>query len=122
MAKADRQVVLVIDDDPAVLGSLQFSLEIEGYDARVFRSGEELLDQAEVPESGCVVIDFRLPGMDGIDLWTSLKARGIDMPGILVTSFPNEALRRRAAAAGIPIVEKPFLGNSLIDAINQATG
>jgi FixJ family two-component response regulator len=57
--------------------------------------------------------------MTGLDLYEELCRRGIRLPAILTTSHPSPLVRRRAAAAGLPIVEKPFLGNALIDAIRS---
>jgi CheY-like chemotaxis protein len=59
-----------------------------------------------------------MPGMNGLDLVSALRARHIDTPAILITSHPNQSLRDRAAAAGVPIVEKPLL-NSLLDHVRR---
>jgi FixJ family two-component response regulator len=59
-----------------------------------------------------------MPGMNGLDLISELRARRIDTPAILITSHPNQTLRDRAAVAGIPIVEKPLL-NSLLDHVRR---
>jgi FixJ family two-component response regulator len=115
-----RTAVLVVDDDPAVLGSLKFSLEIEGYQVTTFANAVEVLD-AGMPPVACLVIDHNLPGMNGLDLLDELRRRGAGMAAVLITSHPPFALRERAAAAGVTIIEKPLLGNSLIDAIRTVT-
>lgn len=114
-----RKLVLVIDDDPAVLGSLQFSLEVDGFAVMVFHSGEELLDGQPFPQAACVVVDYKLPAMDGISLVAELRRRSIDSPAILITSNPPAEVKRRANEAGLTIVEKPLLGNALIEAIRN---
>jgi two-component system, LuxR family, response regulator FixJ len=56
-----RSVVLVIDDDPAVRNSLKFALDVEGFSVQVYATGAALLDEKEMPESGCLVADYYLP-------------------------------------------------------------
>jgi FixJ family two-component response regulator len=58
-----------------------------------------------------------MPGISGLDLVSRLRARRVSAPAILITSHPTAAVISRAADAGVPIVEKPFLGNALIDSI-----
>ena len=112
--------VVVVDDDPAVLGALKFALELEGFSVADYRSGSELLAQSELPQAGCLVIDFRLPDMDGLALLEALRDRAIDLPAVLTTSHPTQGLRGRAAAVAVPIIEKPLLGNALFEAIESA--
>ena len=112
--------VVVVDDDPAVLGALKFALELEGFSVADYRSGSELLAQSELPQAGCLVIDFRLPDMDGLALLGALRDRAIDLPAVLITSHPTQGLRGRAAAVAVPIIEKPLLGNALFEAIESA--
>jgi two-component system response regulator FixJ len=118
--KRTGEAVVVIDDDPAVLGALKFALELEGFSVPAYGSGSELLAQADLPEVGCLVIDFKLPDMDGLRLLAALRNRAVRLPAVLITSNPSESLRRRAAAVDVPIVEKPLLGNALVDAIRTA--
>jgi two-component system response regulator FixJ len=117
-----RQMVAVVDDDPAVRGSLQFSLEIEGYEVRVFGDGSELLIDPKVARFACLIVDQNLPALSGLEVAEQLRARSVLNPVILITSQPSESLRQRARAAGIPIVEKPLLGNALVDAIHAVLG
>lgn len=112
--------VLVVDDDPDVLGSLRFSLEVEGYRVRTYADGEAILSDMALPNVGCLVVDFHIPGDDGLSVIDRLRARQVEMPAILITSTPTAAVIRRASAAGVPIVEKPLLGSSLSDGIRQA--
>jgi CheY-like chemotaxis protein len=114
--------ILVIDDDWAVRNSLKFSLELEGFAVRLYADGRALLDDARLPASGCLVVDQVMPGMSGLDLVQALRRRGISMPAVLVASSATRLLRQRAAAAGVALVEKPFFGNGLIDAIRAVVG
>jgi len=115
-----KHVILVIEDDCAVRNSLKFTLEIEGFGVRAYSSPHELLNEDRVPATSCLVTDYHMPAMNGLELVAQLRDRHISIPAILITSLPNENLRDRAAAAGVLIVEKPLLGNGLLDAICKA--
>lgn len=115
-----ERVILVLDDDAAVRNSLKFSLGVEGFEVRTYSGGNELLNEASLPLLSCLVVDYHMPGMNGLDLVAKLRDRDISIPAILITVHPTDGLRHRAAAAGVPIVEKPFLGNQLLDCIRAA--
>lgn len=119
---ASDPTVFVVDDDDAVLNSLRFALEIEGYRVRLFPSDQALLHEADFPDTGCLVIDLRLPERDGLAALAELRARGVTLPAILITTDPSEMTRKRAASAGVAIVEKPIFGNGLVDTIRAAIG
>jgi len=115
-------VVCVVDDDAAVRRALEFALDLEGFAVETYDSGEALLlrDLPEPP--ACLVLDERLPGVSGLDTLRQLRARHVELPAILVTSHPKPAFREAAAAEGVPILEKPLLGETLIAAIRNALG
>ena len=115
-----KPLVIVVDDDPAVLSSLKFSLEIEGLSVSCYHSGTELLNVVDTLKPGCLVIDYHLFDMNGLELLQKLRDRRISNPALLITSYPNAVLRKRAAEAGAKIVEKPLFGNLLLDAIRGA--
>ncbi len=110
-------IVLIVDDDPAVRRSLQFCLEIEGFPVRTYACGADILDDADIPASGCLVIDYRLPNMNGLDLLSELRRRKVTLPAILITSHPNMSVRAQTAAAGAVLIEKPLLNEALLDGI-----
>jgi two-component system response regulator FixJ len=112
-----RRMLAVVDDDPAVRGSLQFSLELEGYEVRVFSDARELLNDPAIAHFDCIIIDRNLPTFDGLELAVQLRDRSVFVPVILTTSQPSEFLARRARSAGISIVEKPLLDNALVERI-----
>jgi two-component system response regulator FixJ len=112
--------ILVIDDDPAVRNSLKFSLEIDGFPVRAYSNAAELLNDRELPGSGCLVIDYKLPGANGLDLLDELRRRHVDLPAILITTKPSASVRRQAAVAGVPIIEKPLLTETLFQSIRTA--
>lgn len=115
-----RPAVILVDDDPAVTHAMQFSFDLEGLDVRSFCDGESLLAQGELPERGCLILDHKLPGMDGLALLEHLRAVGVRLPAILITTNPPNALRNRAAAAGVPIIEKPLLTDALLTTVRKA--
>lgn len=115
-----RHCVILVDDDPAVTHAMQFSFDLEGLDVRSFRDGESLLAAGDLPEAGCLILDQNLPGMDGLALLERLRATGVGLPAILITTNPRTALRIRAAAAGVPIIEKPLLTDALLTIVRKA--
>lgn len=119
MPAVEPPVVAVVDDDPAVCNSLKFSLELEGFKVRTFGGSAELLRAADLAACDCFVVDQKMPSMSGLDLIAKLRDRGIAAPAILIISAPSAALSARAAKVNVPIVEKPFLGNALVDRIRE---
>ncbi|HEY2533385.1 MAG TPA: response regulator [Xanthobacteraceae bacterium] len=113
-------LVIVVDDDPAVCESLKFSLELEGFAVRTYSSGPELLYNRDFDACKCFVVDQRMPAMTGMELIVKLRDQKILTPVILIISHPSTALSARAATAGIAIVEKPLLSNTLVDRIREA--
>ena len=114
-----QPTVVIVDDDPAVRNSLKFSLELEGFAVRLYADGGELLADLDLPANGCLVIDQVMPGTSGLDLVDVLRKRGISNPAVLIVSDSNPQVRRRAAVAGVAVIEKPFFGNTLVDAIRD---
>ena len=113
-------IVVIVDDDPAVCNSLKFSLELEGFAVRIFGSAAELFRAGGLEAYNCFIVDQRMAELSGLDLITQLRNRHIAAPAILVTSYPSAALSARAAIANVPIVEKPLLGNALLDKVREA--
>jgi FixJ family two-component response regulator len=112
-------VVGVVDDDPAVRKSLKFSLEIDGFVVRAYGDAKALLTETELSRFNCLVVDQNMPGTSGLDLVAELRRRGVVVPVILITSHPPKVLVARAGEAGVPIVEKPLLGNALLEKIRD---
>jgi FixJ family two-component response regulator len=115
-------IVLVVDDDPAVRDALKFSLELEGLRVHTCASGAELLDHPALAQARCVVLDYRMPIMDGFQVLDSLAERGIRLPTILITTSVTDGIRARARKAGIAhVLEKPLLDGTLMDRLKELT-
>jgi two-component system, LuxR family, response regulator FixJ len=114
--------VIVIGDDLAVRNSLKFWLEVEGLAVRSYASGAELLSAGELPRCDCLVIDQKMPATSGLDLVAQLRDQHFAAPAILIASHPSPSLRERAEKTHVPIVEKPLIGNGLIDQIRDVIG
>jgi FixJ family two-component response regulator len=117
---SSKPVVAVVDDDAAVRNSLKFSLEIDGFSVRTYANGDELLNALDLAACRCLVVDQDMPRMKGLELISALRRRGIAIPAILISGHVTPALTRQAGEAAIPVVEKPFLGNRLIESIRAA--
>jgi FixJ family two-component response regulator len=116
-----RPLVVIVDDDPAIRSSLAFSLQLEGFSVRSYASSTDLLGDDMTAEASCLVVDYQLPGMNGLDLVAELRRRQIAAPAILITTHPSAAVRERAMATGVAIIEKPLLGDALFHEIHAAT-
>jgi two-component system, LuxR family, response regulator FixJ len=116
---AIERPVLVIDDDPAILASLKFALEIEGFAVHTYPTAKALLADTTWKKWGCLVLDYNLPDGNGLDTLEQLRRRGVTMPAVLITTNPAPEIRKRAAEARVTIVEKPLLGNGLVETIRS---
>jgi len=120
-SSSPQPTVFVVDDDAAVLGSLRFLLETDGFAVRTFRSGTALLNASGTPGADCYVIDYKMPDINGIELTGRLRKSGRDSPVILITGYPDEKISARAVAAGIKdVILKPLLEENLVKRIRHA--
>jgi len=117
LAKPKAHVVL-IDDDPAVLASLTFAFQVDGFEVEAFASAAEAVG-SNLAAASCLVVDYRLPGRDGLAMVEHLRRHGFRAPTVLITSHPTSADRASAAALGVPIVEKPLLTSELVDLVHS---
>ena len=115
-----RHIVFVVDDDEAVRESLRNMMESEGFEVRLFSNGHDLLNEASLPAIGCLIVDYNMPAMNGLELLGTLRGQGVSIPAILITGNPAKHVRDRAAAIAVLIVEKPQLGSYLLDCIREA--
>ena len=126
VSSSAKPIVYVVDDDPGVLSSLRFLLETDGFDVETFRNGQALLNVIASKGADCLVIDYKMPNIDGIDLATRLRGRHIATPIILITGFPDDKIPAKAAVAEVyDVLLKPHIEDSLVARIRdviQETG
>jgi FixJ family two-component response regulator len=121
-ARKKPAVVIIIEDDVALLQALRFMFVSEGYQALLCASGEELLALTLPQDRFCMILDQRLPGISGLDALRALRARGVVAPALLMTTDPGPDLVAAARLAQATIVEKPLVGDVLLSAVNATLG
>ncbi|GLI98228.1 response regulator [Sphingobium sp. AR-3-1] len=118
----ERPKILLVEDEPAVRRSLQLLLHARGYDIRSYASSTAMFADPLVNDAICLVTDYRMPEMDGLEVLQSLRARGWRGPAILVTAYGSPDLVERAMKEGFSIViEKPLREHALADAVARLT-
>jgi len=113
--------VFVVDDDEGVRNSLRFLLNSVGLTTRALSSATEFLDTYKPSQSGCLVLDVRMPGMSGLELQQQLNLRGAAIPVIFITGHGDVPMAVEAMQHGaFDFVQKPFRDQDLIDRIQRA--
>lgn len=117
---ADR-VAYVVDDEPTVRRSLALLLRSAGFTAQDFDCGEAFLRAAAGLPFGCVLLDLRMPGMDGLEVQREMAARGVALPVVIVTAHGDIALAVQAMKAGAcDFIEKPYKADAILQAVEAA--
>jgi len=115
-----EKVVHLVDDDEAVRRSAGFMLKTSGYQVASYTSGVELLKEAKEIRPGCILLDVRMPEMDGLQVQEALKERGIGLPVIVMTGHGDVNVAVQAMKAGaVDFIEKPFEKAVLLSAIEE---
>jgi two-component system, LuxR family, response regulator FixJ len=116
---SDR-IVHLVDDDEAVRRSAGFMLKTSGYKVSAYPSGVELLKEGKDLPPGCILLDVRMPEMDGLQVQEALKERGIGHPVIVMTGHGDVTVAVQAMKAGaVDFIEKPFEKAVLLSAIEE---
>jgi FixJ family two-component response regulator len=112
----ERTVFLVDDDDGSRL-ALMFLLEAEGFAVRTYCRPDQLLNDEEISCDGCLITDYNMPGMNGLELVSALRRKGVSIPAILVTGDLNRTVRDHAAATQVPLIDKLNATDRLVSQI-----
>jgi two-component system, LuxR family, response regulator FixJ len=115
-----KRLVYLVDDDDAVRRSAGFMLKTSGFEVEAFASGVEFLKQVKQAEPGCILLDVRMPEMDGLEVQRELKAQGVTMPVIVLTGHGDVNVAVTAMKAGaLDFIEKPFEKSVLLSALEE---
>ena len=116
-----KPLIYVVDDDYDVLRSLRFLLETEGFDVCTFRSGSALLGSSTRQGADCLVVDYKMAGIDGLELAETLRGLDVSTPIILITGYPDENITAKASSAGVrQVLLKPNLEDRLVECVQNA--
>jgi two-component system response regulator FixJ len=116
-----KSMIYVVDDDYDVLGSLRFLLETEGFEVRTFRSGSALLGSSTRHGADCLVVDYKMAGIDGLELAERLRSLDVSTPIVMITGYPDESITTKASSAGVcQVLLKPNLEDSLVECVRNA--
>ena len=121
MSQENGRVVSIVDDDASLRRSFGNLLMSAGLPVETFESAEAFLESGAGDNTGCLVVDLRMPGMGGLGLLRHLVASGSRTPVIILTAHGDEDTRQRLLQAGaVAFLEKPIRGAALLDAVRSA--
>jgi FixJ family two-component response regulator len=116
-----KSMIYVVDDDFDVRTSLRFLLETEGFDVRTVRSGVALLGSSTRNRADCLVVDYKMAELDGLELALRLRRLDVSTPIILITGYPDEHISAKASSAGVRhVLPKPNLEGNLVECVRNA--
>jgi FixJ family two-component response regulator len=121
MAEEGGHMVSVVDDDASLRRSLRNLLTSVGLEVETFESAELFLESGSRDNTGCLVLDMRMPGMGGLGLLNRLMASGSRIPVIILTAHGDDDTRQRSLHAGaVAFLEKPVQTAALVQAVRGA--
>lgn len=113
--------IYIVDDDKPVRSSLSMLLETAGFAVRVYEDGQDFLGKAAGLEAGCVLLDVRMPGMDGFGVMAAVVAQRDKLPIVIMTGDGDIAIAVQAMKAGaFDFIEKPFSKDVLLEILERA--
>ena len=116
-------IIVVVEDDASMSQAIERILRVGGFAVVMFASAEAALDADATTTADCLVLDIRLPGMSGFELYRQLVLSGGQPPAIFITAHDEPAIRDESDRIGArSYLAKPFSGRTLLDAVTQALG
>ncbi|NML07473.1 response regulator FixJ [Sphingomonas sp. G-3-2-10] len=116
-----QRTIHIVDDEEAIRKSAGFMLRTSGFEVETYVDGVAFLDAVKGAAPGCILLDVRMPGMDGLEVQAELNARGVPMPVIVLTGHGDISTAVVAMKGGaVDFIEKPFEKTVLLDAIERA--
>ncbi len=117
----DDPTVFIVDDDPDVRDALAMLLESMGRRVEAWASADGFLGDYDPERPGCLILDVRLPGMNGLTAQSELARRGVDLPVIFISGHGDIPMAVRAVRAGaLDFLEKPFSDQAVLDCVDRA--
>jgi len=117
----DKRLIHLVDDEDAIRRSTGFLLKTCGFEVKAYESGVAFLKEVKTAAPGCILLDVRMPEMDGLAVQQELNARGVMMPVIVLTGHGDIAIAVRAMKAGaVEVLTKPFRAEDVLGAIRLA--
>ncbi|MBV9519397.1 MAG: response regulator transcription factor [Hyphomicrobiales bacterium] len=111
-------IVHVVDDDASMRGALESLFDSIGFETRSYAAASEFLVAPPADQPGCIVIDIRLPDMNGLDFQTELTRMGVRLPVVMVTGYGDIPMPVRAMKHGaVDFLTKPFNDQDMLDAV-----
>jgi FixJ family two-component response regulator len=121
VSMANLPLISVVDDYDSIRESLRGLIRSVGFAVNVFASAEEFLNSDHVHNTDCLILDVRMPGMNGLDLQRQLAATQYQIPVVFITAHGDEEARQRALNGGaVDYLLKPFSEEALLNAIGAA--
>ncbi|OJY67016.1 MAG: DNA-binding response regulator [Sphingobium sp. 66-54] len=116
-----RKLIHIVDDEDAIRRSASYMLKTCGYAVESWSSGEAFLKGVRPADRGCVLLDVRMPALDGMEVQRALSERGVTMPVVIMTGHGDISIAVRAMKAGaVDFLEKPFEKSVLLRAVETA--
>jgi FixJ family two-component response regulator len=116
-----QSTIFIIDDDPSIRAAIQGLLKSVGMRSESFASAHEFLSSGAADRPGCLVLDVRLPGLNGLEFQRKLAETGIAIPIVFITAHGDIPMSVKAIKSGaVEFLTKPFRDQDLLDAIGQA--
>jgi FixJ family two-component response regulator len=117
----ERAIVHVVDDDASMRGALEGLFDSVGLETQTYAAAREFLATDIADRPGCIVIDIRLPDMNGLDMQTQLTENGVRLPVVMMTGHGDVSMSVRAMKRGaVDFLPKPFHDQDMLDAVTAA--